>query len=127
MTKKKTAAADTSKEWSHSEKLECNIYNDDVVFSYKIPENIEIHSIQVDAWIYTDNKDRYEVYIKGVVDLNYEKVYQTDVAKTTQGTAWSSGIYSPNEIIKEGVINIQTVGSSFKKGLNITLIGKINE
>lgn len=127
MAKKKKVVIDTSKEWSYSEKLKCNIYNDDVMFTYEIPENIEIHSIAVDAWIYTENKDRYEVYIKAVIDLNHEKIYQTNIAKTAQGTAWSSGIYSPNEIIKDGVINIQTVGSSFKKGLNITLIGKINE
>ena len=126
MTKKKVVV-DTSKEWSYTEKLECNIYNDDVMFTYEVPSNVEVHSISVDAWIYTENKDRYEVYIKGVVDVNHEKVYQTEIAKTTQGTAWSSGIYSPNEVITNNVINIQTVGSSFKKGLNITLTGKINE
>ena len=126
MTKKKVVV-DTSKEWSYTEKLECNIYNDDAMFTYEVPSNVEVHSISVDAWIYTENKDRYEVYIKGVVDVNHEKVYQTEIAKTTQGTAWSSGIYSPNEVITNNVINIQTVGSSFKKGLNITLTGKINE
>lgn len=124
---KKKAVKTIQKEWSLSEKLTCDKYNNDINYIYRIPSNVEILSILIASWIYTDNKDRFEVSIKSVVDLNNYQVFETKEEKTTQGTAWSSGIYTPEELIKEGILNIKTIGSPFKKGLNITLQGYINE
>ena len=114
------------KEWSYSISLESNKFNDDVFFDYMIEKRIKIKSISVNAWIYTDNPDRYEAYINSVIKLNGKVIKESPIETTTQGTAWSSCIYEFNKAINSGYLTIETIGNNFKKGLNIVLRGYEN-
>lgn len=114
------------KEWSYSISLESNKFNDDVFFDYIIKKEIKLKSISVNAWIYTDNPDRYEAYVNSIIKLNGKVIKESPIETTTQGTAWSSCIYEFNKAISSGYLTIETIGNNFKKGLNIVLKGYEN-